>query len=39
MWVSVLVRGRRGEERADDGLRAMDGTDERAGYSRELQRD
>lgn len=28
MWVSVLVRAPRGENRADDGLRAMDWTDE-----------
>lgn len=27
MWVSMLVRGRRGEERAGDQLWAMDGTD------------
>lgn len=27
MWVSVLVRGRRGEEQAGDRLWAMDGTD------------
>lgn len=27
MWVSVLVQGRRGEQRTGDGLRAMDRTD------------
>lgn len=27
MWVSVLVRAPRGENRADDGLRATDWTD------------
>lgn len=27
MWVSMLVRGRRGEKREDDGLREMDWTD------------
>lgn len=38
MWVSVLVRGPRGENRADDGLRAMDWTDAQ-GAQQEQQRD
>lgn len=32
MWVSVLVRGPRGENRADDGLRAMDWTDAQGAH-------
>lgn len=32
MWVSVLVRGPRGENRADDGLRAMDWMDAQGAH-------
>lgn len=39
MWVSVLVRGRLGEERAGDQLWAMDGTDALGARSLEQQQD
>lgn len=32
MWVSVLVRGRRGENQTGDWLRAMDWTDTPGAY-------